>query len=44
MKTRTIIAVGIFGVIFSIVILWTIGFLTAQEISEYREISDQYIY
>ena len=43
MKTRTMITVGILGVIFSIVLLWTIGSLTAQEISEHREIPDQNI-
>ena len=41
MKTRIIITVGILGVIFSIVLLWTVGSLRAQEISEYREIPDQ---
>lgn len=43
MKIRIMITVGIIGVILSIVLLWTIGSLTAQEISEYGWIPDQNI-
>ncbi len=41
MKTRIIFAVAIIGVIFSIMLFWTIGSLTAYEISEYVEGSDE---
>ena len=43
MKIRSMITVGILGVILSIVLLWTIGSLTVQEISKYGGISDQNI-